>query len=574
MNGGRPLGSEVGEAISDSAYRSGRWIVPIYLAVALAWIVASDDLLFWAGLRDAWVARLSSLKGIGFVMITGLVLHRALSRVFAKLEVSERQRQASEDRLRRALIESPIPAIAHAEDGTILQMSRSWYEQTGYGPEELRTVADWAERAYGRRKEEVTARIDRLFEIDCRVHEGDFEVRIRDGSTRIWEFYSAPLGRMLDGRRVILSMALDVTERRQAERELRTSEHRFRTLVETAPIGIFIQSRSRFAYLNSSAAQLLGEVDPRSLVGKSVEECFHPDDREKVRRRIAILNDEHRSVAVAEERILRADGTLVECEVMAVPVQLGDEHGGLVFVRDISASQAAERALIESTEQLRILTARLLEIQESERRSLARELHDEVGQALTAVKFDLRAVERELERPSARLEDAVTLVSHTLQQIRGMALDLRPALLDDLGLCAALGWYVERHAERTGIRGNFRAEPSEIPLEPLVATACFRACQEALTNVARHSRASCFEVELKQESGRTFLRIGDDGIGFDPSQALDRASAGGSLGLLGIRERVELAGGSVDFRSTPGSGAEVVIEFSPDGRGTQGRDVI
>jgi len=189
------------------------------------------------------------------------------------------------------------------------------------------------------------------------------------------------------------------------------------------------------------------------------------------------------------------------------------------------------------------------------------------------VKLDLRAVERELERPSARLEDAIALVSRTLQQIRGMALDLRPAMLDELGLCAALGWYVERHAERTGIRGDFRAVPREIAVEPLVATACFRACQEALTNVARHSQARCFRVELRQESGRTFLRIGDDGIGFDPARALDRASAGDSLGLLGIRERVELAGGQVDFLSTPGLGAEVVIEFSPDRCGSRRRGI-
>ncbi|MFO0891183.1 MAG: PAS domain S-box protein [Isosphaeraceae bacterium] len=669
--------------------QSGRWTVLAYVAAATAWIVVSDRLLAWSGLPELWVERLASVKGLGFVAVTALVLDRMIARLFRTIEASRRELAASEERFRRALIESPMPAILHAEDGSILLISDSWFELTGYDREELKTVGDWTERAYGHRKDSVRARIDQLFELDRRFHEGDFEVRVRDGSMRVWEFSTAPMGRLPDGRRSILSMALDVTERRwaeaalkesewrfrkavehspfpimiyaedgevvslsrswseitgyspqeistieawteraygedrlavreeiervfelterspagdysvrckdasqriwefssvglgrlsdgrriaismasdvterrAAERELRSSERRFRTLVEAAPIGIFLQSRGTFAYLNPAAMRLFGRPDPRDLLGSTVASHFHPDDRRVLLERIRTLNELRRPVETIEERALGPGGEAIACEVMAVPMQVGEDHGALVFLWDITARKAAERALGESAERLRELTRRLLEIQETERRVLARELHDEIGQALTAVKIDLQAIQRERDDAGGRLEDAAALVVRTLQQVRGMALDLRPSLLDDLGLCAALGWYVKRFSERTGVQGDFRSEPEEVPVEPDVATACFRVCQEALTNVARHSRARHCGVELRQEPGRIVLLIRDDGVGFAPREALARATAGGSMGLLGIRERVELAGGSARFDSTPGGGTEVLIHF-------------
>jgi PAS domain S-box-containing protein len=207
------------------------------------------------------------------------------------------------------------------------------------------------------------------------------------------------------------------------------------------------------------------------------------------------------------------------------------------------------------------LTRQLIRAEEDERRRIARELHDELGQALTALKINLQETIRGSDDRVSRLEDSVAIVDLVLRQVRGMALDLRPSILDDLGLVAALNWYVERHAQRTGLHGRFIADPDDIHADPEIETACFRVAQEALTNVARHAQATRFSVELLQYSGGLQLVVRDNGIGFEPGAALQAASRGASLGLIGMQERVELVGGQIAFVSEPTGGTEVQVNF-------------
>jgi signal transduction histidine kinase len=211
----------------------------------------------------------------------------------------------------------------------------------------------------------------------------------------------------------------------------------------------------------------------------------------------------------------------------------------------------------QARQRLEVLSRRLIRAQEDERRQIARELHDEIGQALTAVKVNLQDVKNRVARHDDRVTECISIVDDTLARARSMALDLRPSLLDDLGLVAALQWYVERHARRTGLEGHFIADPEKLRATPEIETACFRMVQEALTNIARHARATRFSVELLQHNGGLELIVRDDGCGFDPPFALKRASTGASLGLLGMIERIELIGGKVEFVSAPGKGTEV-----------------
>ena len=139
-----------------------------------------------------------------------------------------------------------------------------------------------------------------------------------------------------------------------------------------------------------------------------------------------------------------------------------------------------------ATMRLEKLTRRLIQVEEEERRRIARELHDEIGQALTALKINLQGVMDGVGDTQGRLAESTDIVEHILQQVRGVALDLRPSMLDDLGLAEALQWYVRRQAERTGLKGRFIADPEEIKADPEIETACFRVVQEAITNVARH----------------------------------------------------------------------------------------
>jgi signal transduction histidine kinase len=204
------------------------------------------------------------------------------------------------------------------------------------------------------------------------------------------------------------------------------------------------------------------------------------------------------------------------------------------------------------------LARQLLQAQELERRKLARELHDEVGQALTAVKLNLQALESKLTpKHKQALAESMGIVDSALQQVRSLSLNLRPAMLDDLGLAAALRWYVDRQAQRAGITMEFYHEAAGVPASVLRDTTCFRVAQEAITNVLRHAKAKRVVVRIKHEPHALHLTIEDDGVGFDPVIARQKAGEGASLGLLSMQERLILAGGRLEIDSQIGRGSAI-----------------
>jgi PAS domain S-box-containing protein len=214
-------------------------------------------------------------------------------------------------------------------------------------------------------------------------------------------------------------------------------------------------------------------------------------------------------------------------------------------------------------QRLQVLARQLIEVQETERRTLAHELHDEIGQALTALIINLQAAQRnplsaQLALP---LAESIEIVQQTLQQIRNISLDLRPSLLDDLGLVATLRWYLDRQSQRMNIPMYFVGEPITPRLPPLLEITCFRLVQEAITNVARHASARTVDVTLRLQGEHVDLTIHDDGVGFDVAAALARAAQSGSLGLLGMQERAVLLGGQVTIDSAPGMGTTIVARF-------------
>jgi signal transduction histidine kinase len=214
----------------------------------------------------------------------------------------------------------------------------------------------------------------------------------------------------------------------------------------------------------------------------------------------------------------------------------------------------------KSRAQLRSLSRRLEEAHENERRHLSRELHDQIGQALTAAKINTDIL-RAGAQPDlvARLNENAAILDDLLQQTRRISLDLRPPLLDDLGLVPALRWYVNQQAERTGLQANFVADPLVDDVPPPIRIACFRLAQEAITNVVRHAQARTLTVELSRADTSLRLIVRDDGKGFDVGAAKARADRGASLGLLGMMDRAALAGGSARVISSPGNGTTVEI---------------
>ena len=217
--------------------------------------------------------------------------------------------------------------------------------------------------------------------------------------------------------------------------------------------------------------------------------------------------------------------------------------------------------VLSGQERMRALSAQLLMAHEDERRRISRELHDEIGQALTVTKVSLEALKKTAGELASAAERTMSTVANAVQQVRNLSLDLRPPMLDDLGLVAALRSYLDRQAQDADFSVHFEIDSITSEVSTEIETACFRVAQEAMTNIIRHARPRQVRVELRQCEGTLRLLVHDDGIGFDVAAARQRAVRGECLGLLGMEERVTLLGGQIDVKSTPGHGTEILACF-------------
>jgi len=294
---------------------------------------------------------------------------------------------------------------------------------------------------------------------------------------------------------------------------------------------------------------------------------FYPDGTQMLHSESPAAEVLRMGVPLRNRELLigRPDGTRVA--VLANVVALRDAGGAIVGVvsclQDITDRKHAEERLQESNDKLQLLSRRLVESQETERRHIARELHDEVGQTLTVAEMNLQSVMQSSRAGplTRRLKDSLQAVERVLAQVRDLSLNLRPSMLDDLGLESALRWYVTRQATVSGIRAEFQADALEDRLDPVIETACFRVTQEALTNVARHARARSVTVALRKRNGQLHLSVRDDGIGFDVTALRQQAVQGASLGLLSMEERATLVAGGLELKSAPGQGTEIHAWF-------------
>ena len=278
---------------------------------------------------------------------------------------------------------------------------------------------------------------------------------------------------------------------------------------------------------------------------------MHPEDRQQAGATVARALSENRGFRF-EERIVRPDGSLRYLRTHGEVVR--DESGHAVKMLgaclDITEQKAFEKSL-------QALTRRLVQAEEIERRRIARELHDRVGQNLSALNINLDIVLAQLKAPAElvrRLEDSLALVDGTLQSIENVMADLRPPLLEEYGLGAALAWYAQEFSQRTGVRVSV-SDPHEAgkPLRQEAAVALFRIAQEALNNIAKHARAKTANVVLDKDSQEVALCVSDDGCGFDVA----KGAASGRWGMSTMRERAEAAGGRLTIDSHAGRGTSV-----------------
>lgn len=229
--------------------------------------------------------------------------------------------------------------------------------------------------------------------------------------------------------------------------------------------------------------------------------------------------------------------------------------------QEIAERKKAETELTRSQEQLRDLAIHLESVREEERSRIAREIHDELGQALTALKMDLHWVGLRLPAEHrilmAKINSMSGIIDTTVQAVRRISAELRPGLLDDLGLTAAIEWQAHDFCSRAGLSCHIRSEPEDIILDKSRSIALFRIFQEALTNIARHARATQVEINLERNTSTVNMEICDNGVGITAAQL----AASGSFGILGIRERVNSLGGSLNISGVPGRGTTLRVSL-------------
>lgn len=358
--------------------------------------------------------------------------------------------------------------------------------------------------------------------------------------------------------------ALDVTRLKNAELDVRLAEERTRALTDSAVEAIVtIDEAGLIVGWNNSATRIFGyslqEVEGQPLT-KMMPDRYHAAHSAGLRR--VATSGQQKLIG----RTIEIVGRRKSGEEFPVELSLSKwEVGGRLYfggiIRDISERKRVEAELVEKSEQLRRLAARLQKVREEERTRLSREVHDLLGQALTGLRMDVAMIERLVPDPLAdtlrpRLDTMKEAIDETVHVVRRISSDLRPGVLDDLGIEAALEWEMMKYQHRTGVACNFDdLTDGSGDLDANQSTAVFRVFQELLTNVARHAQASSVMASIERQNGDFVMVVEDDGVGIDKSVGALRSS----LGVLGMRERLAPWGGEIEFLDAPSGGTRVIV---------------
>lgn len=355
----------------------------------------------------------------------------------------------------------------------------------------------------------------------------------------------------------------DITARKQAEAAVREAAERYRQLFEANPhpMWIYDPATLRFLAINDAAVGRYGY--PRDeFLGMTLNDILVPEDVPALSEIAKRMEDEQNS-SLWRHRL--KDGRLIDMETIAQTIDFEGRPARVVLAHDVTERRRAAQDVLDSRAALRALVQRLQSAQEDERARVSRQIHDELGQMLTGLKLDLSWLERRLSEPAMTLKqnalldrtvEASVLIDQTIAVVQRLASELRPGALDHLGLAAALAQRARQFQQRSGVACTLDVTEGLPALAPDVAEDLFYICQEALTNVTRHARATQVRLHLGVEDGCVQLKVEDNGVGIDP----EVAAAQRSLGLLGMRERALHCGGTVRVEAASPRGTVVAVQ--------------
>ena len=512
------------------------------------WRLRKDGSRFWAMVVIDTV-RNDAGEVIGFAKIT---------RDISERRAMEQRLRESEERMRAFTTHSPALMCMKDRDGRYRFANDRFLERYNLRPDQMlgRTDAE----LFPRRQALAAAAHDA--EVLARGEPLQYEERatLAEGQ-RVSLVSKFPV---FDASGVVSAIgvvATDITDRRVTEQALREQRTLLAEAQKIAGLGSWEWDPDSGRVAWSEELYRIFGVTPQD-VQPSFEnylERLHPEDRQQSGSMVASALIDNRPFSMLE-RVVRPGGELryVRSQGDVVRNERGKPIKVLVACLDITDQRHSESALRQAAQDLHGLTRRLVQAEEAERRRLARELHDRVGQSLSALNINLDIISRDSQAlPPAlrqRLEDSLGLVDGTLQSIESVMADLRPPLLDEYGLAAALGWHAEEFSRRTGVQVTVtdRTPDAAKGARPEAAVALFRIAQEALNNVLKHAQAKSVRINVSATDEELVLDVHDDGRGFDP-----RAARRGRWGMTTMRERAEAAGGQLHVDATPGQGTRI-----------------
>ena len=450
--------------------------------------------------------------------------------------------------------------------GKIEYLSPAVTSMTGYTPEEVsgKNLFDFFSPEDRQRYGEQMQRT-----ADSGSSVGEFLITVKDRSSK-WVRASSRC--VVENGKVvgIRGSMSDVTERIHAEHELLEAKALVDAVVDNTPLMIFLKEATdlRFVLFNRAGEELLG-YDRKQLLGKNNLDLFPAEqadffmakDREVLDGATDVLDISEEPIMTAKkgQRLLHTRKVCIRGADGATKYLLG-------ISEDITERKDAEAKLLAYQEQLRALTSELFLIEEKERRRIASELHDQIGQNLALCKLKVAALEIDMTHPQVKSELSAVrrLLECSIQDARSLIFDLSPPVLYELGFQAALEWLAERIEEQYHVPVEFENRAGEGALGNDLQVILFQVVRELLVNVGKHSRASQAKVILSQEDHFLKIQVNDDGMGFDASQIYDAKGHPGSYGFFSMRERLNYLGGGLEVRSRPGQGSQIVLTVPRD----------